>query len=254
MSRDQFFPNRVILFFLLLFIAMVISAPFVFLFSNWEEQTQSQIIYSIICCSFLFIVGAINRKRKNCIFGYYSKRLDFLWLALLIVGIIQLFISIPCRTLISDNTTAGSVDSNVMIFGSIIVAPILEESIFRGVLLRGLLTRNSAPVSVILSSVIFALIHVHLFQVVPAFLLGLLFGIVFVRSHSLLYTMILHFAANSILHVSMLLQLGGFYLKRNTLELSAVVLVALIIVACLSKKLDSKFQAVGNLQAQYRFS
>ena len=41
-----------------------------------------------------------------------------------------------------------------------ILAPVVEESLFRGALLRGLLRRMTAPWAILLSAVIFAAVHV----------------------------------------------------------------------------------------------
>jgi uncharacterized protein len=58
----------------------------------------------------------------------------------------------------------------------VIVAPITEELFFRGVMLQGFAPRYGRIKAVVLSAALFGAIHVIPWQVVPAFLLGLLFG------------------------------------------------------------------------------
>lgn len=237
---NRFFPNRVLHFILIMLLAITISAPFVFILHDMEPQAQSLVIYSILCAVFLLIVGIVNWRRNVSLLGFYTKRFDSIWLALLIVVIIQLFISAPFNILLNDSAKGINEDSLLVTIGSLTVAPILEETIFRGVLLRGLTTRYSERVSVILSAVLFALIHIHLFQILPGLLLGLLFGVVFVLTHSLLYTIALHFTANLTIFISTQLKVGEFFLSLGKWELVAIGLCALLIATFLTIKLSSR--------------
>ena len=67
----------------------------------------------------------------------------------------------------------------------VIVAPLTEELLFRGVILRGLLLHYSAPKAVIASSLMFGLVHLNPWQAVGAVMLGALFGWWYVRTRSL---------------------------------------------------------------------
>ena len=79
-----------------------------------------------------------------------------------------------------------------------ICAPIFEEWLCRGMVLRGLLCRKVSPVwAIIISGLFFALIHMNPWQAIPAFLLGCLFGYVYYRTGSLKLTMLMHFTNNT---------------------------------------------------------
>lgn len=86
-----------------------------------------------------------------------------------------------------------------------ILAPIFEEWLCRGEILRGLLNyqrkdggRGTSPIlAILISSVVFALIHMNPWQAVPAFLMGCLFGYVYWRTGSLKLTMLMHFTNNT---------------------------------------------------------
>lgn len=80
-----------------------------------------------------------------------------------------------------------------------VFAPFFEEWLCRGIILRGLLSRQMNPVSAIaISSVFFAILHLNPWQAIPAFLLGSLFGYVYYRTGSLKLTMLMHCANNTI--------------------------------------------------------
>ena len=68
---------------------------------------------------------------------------------------------------------------------AVIVAPLAEELLFRGVILRGLLLHYSAPKAIIASSLMFGLVHLNPWQAVGAVVLGALFGWWYVRTRSL---------------------------------------------------------------------
>ena len=78
-----------------------------------------------------------------------------------------------------------------------IMAPLFEEWLCRGVLLRGLLHHTSAFWAILVSSLFFALIHGNPWQAVPAFILGCLFGYVYYRTGSLKLTMLMHCVNNT---------------------------------------------------------
>ena len=80
-----------------------------------------------------------------------------------------------------------------------IFAPLFEEWLCRGMVLRGLLVKTKLkPVwAIVISAAFFALIHMNPWQAIPAFLLGCLFGYVYYRTGSLKLTMLMHFVNNT---------------------------------------------------------
>ena len=80
-----------------------------------------------------------------------------------------------------------------------IFAPIFEEWLCRGMVLRGLLDRGVKPVwAILFSAVFFGLIHMNIWQMIPAILLGLIFGYVYWKTRSLKLTMLMHFTNNTV--------------------------------------------------------
>ncbi|HYD49075.1 MAG TPA: CPBP family intramembrane glutamic endopeptidase [Terriglobales bacterium] len=66
-----------------------------------------------------------------------------------------------------------------------VVAPLTEEIICRGLILRGLLARHSPLRAVLWSAAIFAIMHLNPWQLVSAFVAGLILGWAYVRTRSL---------------------------------------------------------------------
>ena len=82
-----------------------------------------------------------------------------------------------------------------------IFAPFFEEWLCRGIVLRGLLKKVGPVWAIILSALFFALIHANIWQAIPAFLMGVVFGYVYYKTGSLKLTMLMHFANNTMAFV-----------------------------------------------------
>jgi len=78
----------------------------------------------------------------------------------------------------------------------IIIAPIFEEVIFRGVILKQLLKQYSLIISLFISSILFAFIHFNINQGIGAFFWGMIFGFVYYKTESLIIPIILHLINN----------------------------------------------------------
>lgn len=88
-----------------------------------------------------------------------------------------------------------------------IVAPIVEELIYRGVILRKLLPYGT-HLTIVLPAVCFALMHHNFYQGLSAVLGGLVYGFVALR-YSLAASICLHIAKNTVSTVLPLLEKGG---------------------------------------------
>ena len=78
-----------------------------------------------------------------------------------------------------------------------IFAPLFEEWLCRGLVLRGLLQKLSPFNAIAVSAAFFAVLHLNPWQAIPAFLLGLLFGYVYYKTGSLKLTILMHCVNNT---------------------------------------------------------
>ena len=80
-----------------------------------------------------------------------------------------------------------------------IMAPLLEEGIFRGAIERRLLERYRNPWwGIVVSALLFALVHLNFIQGVTALILGLLLGWVYYRTRNLWLCIFIHALNNTI--------------------------------------------------------
>lgn len=82
-----------------------------------------------------------------------------------------------------------------------VLAPLLEEMLFRGVILRSFLHRFPRWPAIMFSAMLFGAAHLNIYQFVVATVLGALSGWLYERSRSLLPCIVLHAAYNTSLMV-----------------------------------------------------
>ena len=128
--------------------------------------------------------------------------LVLIWLALVALSfVIEPTTSfIPMPDSIKAIFEKAFVDSPLwdMIVSTCILAPLFEEFLCRGMMLRGMLTRMKPWKAIAWSAFLFALMHLNPWQSIPAFLIGLFLGWVYWRTHSLWATIFLHCLNNSL--------------------------------------------------------
>lgn len=82
------------------------------------------------------------------------------------------------------------------LFATVVVAPVTEEIMFRGLILRGLLSRYSVRWAVVISAALFAFAHMNPWQLISTFAIGVLFGWWFYRTRSVVPGLIGHALGN----------------------------------------------------------
>ena len=83
----------------------------------------------------------------------------------------------------------------------VVIAPITEELLFRGLILRGLLSRYTVKTSVLVSTILFSAFHLNPWQFLSATIFGVLMAWWFVRTRSLLPCIFGHALANALIFI-----------------------------------------------------
>lgn len=113
---------------------------------------------------------------------------------------IYLFISIPLflnsLMLLINNQKIPTINIYIALFGSVIIGPILEELVFRYLIYNNLNKFNKKNTSIILSSIIFALVHNGFINIVYAFIIGTILTIIYSKNKNIKEVIILHMVAN----------------------------------------------------------
>lgn len=131
------------------------------------------------------------------------------WVALLSVGLIlpaewvyeRLQITMPEST---EAMFEGIMREPLGYMAIGIFAPVVEEIVFRGAILRillGLFSRSWHWVAIIFSALIFGAIHLNLAQGLHAFVIGLLLGWMYYRTLSVVPGILLHWINNTVAYL-----------------------------------------------------
>jgi len=216
----QYYPTIKQTFSLLgkfLWITLLLSFPtagLAILFDTlkFESKLVSSIIFLISYSILFIIIVRIGLKRfrlgnnSDYKFKFGSVRIKIFLISLItfIAGtiVIEPFsASIPMPESIKEYF-ANLIQPNIFSFLSIAVAaPILEEMLFRGIILEGFLKNYSPQKAIIWSSIIFGIFHLNPWQAVNAFLIALFIGWIYWKTNSLIPGILLHFANNALAFV-----------------------------------------------------
>lgn len=150
--------------------------------------------------------GFSLRKRRLSAswWGYRPTTREIFWLipvSVIIVYAVTIvhdkFVHPPEQAVVTafPHTTAGVVLFAILACG---IAPVLEETFFRGFLFQGFASSWGPVWGAIVSSAIFSAVHEQLTVFVPLFALGLLLCWVFYRTRSLWTNIALHATFNAI--------------------------------------------------------
>ena len=91
------------------------------------------------------------------------------------------------------------VNKILLFISSGILGPILEELLFRKKLLTELLKFNNKYVALLLSSFIFSFLHNGVVTMIYAFILGIVFGLFYIKYKNIKLTILMHMVANIII-------------------------------------------------------
>jgi len=122
-----------------------------------------------------------------------------------------------------------------------IVAPVVEELIFRGLIFQGFRRNYNNFVAVIMSAVLFSLFHLNPWQMPATFVLGILLGWLMIRTQSLILAILAHSLNNLLVLfiVTYWSEINTFALflmdKKESIILSSLLVVfSLILIYLLS--------------------
>jgi membrane protease YdiL (CAAX protease family) len=195
----------------LLLVSLVVGTPLYLLFHKLlpiQKQLGSVLITAAIeiaLIAFLWWKAGIRRPTLQL----RGREILWLYLVLPVLVLTQNVVVSLIQYLHLPNWVEANIERLMQqpVLGFLmlcVVAPVLEETLFRGIILGGLL-RNYRPwVAIGQSALLFGLFHMNTLQVVGAGLLGLTLGWLYYRTRSLWLCIALHFVNNFFAFCAML--------------------------------------------------
>jgi len=230
------------------------------LLSQFIYDDKLLLHFSFALCSIIFIL-LIYWKNRFCKRIKYNLHITTKPLIIILLGIIIIFhigIIIPIFYVLLS--FMKNVDESFSIFTienmifALIFAPIIEEIIFRVIMLSGLMMRYTPIKSIIISALFFASIHIdptniYIGKIITAFLLGFLSGWIFYKTQNLGLCIVLHSFSNFMVFVTAFL--GKFILNVNLSEILkinisyVVVFFSLFLVSVLTYYMKKNFKLLN---------
>ena len=118
-----------------------------------------------------------------------------------------------------------------VLLAAAVLAPLLEELLFRGIVLRSFLRQYPRGRAIGLSALLFGLAHLNLVQFVVGTLLGLLLGWLYERTRSVWPGVLLHAGYNSAALAAALAGAGGTAVSDSGDEISPWLLLGSLLLA-----------------------
>jgi hypothetical protein len=190
---------------------MLIFSPVNLLLNNTIPNDISFLIYYLLTFGGTLVIVHMIRIRKTGNRTYNLSLSSIKLMTLVSISMIglQLGVSVPIvnsfpipdfmKEMIEQFVNQKGVFSFIAI---VITAPVIEEFIFRGIILDGLLKKYSPTKSILISSILFGIVHLNPWQFISALILGLFSGWVYYRTKKLTLSILIHSINNLIGFIS----------------------------------------------------
>ena len=204
----------VILFFVGAFLGILISAGLALGISQDFAMTYGLVIvYPVQFIPAMLYASAVSQRNMGFEPEYPLDNNNFggrsgLSMALIVsvMAISAAFVTEPVSMLLPEMSEARKMAMEQMLKGPVwivlisvsVFAPFFEEWLCRGIILRGLLKKMKPGWAIVISALIFGLIHMNLWQAIPAFIIGTILGYVYYKTGSLKLTMLMHCVNNTL--------------------------------------------------------
>lgn len=165
-------------------------------------------------------IPAINKPMR--LKSFLMILICFIGLQTVFAGVnflLEIFLNIFGFTMVSASETMLNYDSIIMTLYIALIAPILEELMFRGVILR-VLMKHGKFFAIVFSSLLFGLLHGNLSQLFFATVVGIILAYV-TTEYSIKWSILLHIINNSVV----------VFVNTLSTELSFLVFIPFFIIA-----------------------
>ncbi|PPK48114.1 CPBP family intramembrane glutamic endopeptidase [Clostridium algidicarnis] len=202
-----------ILQFILMVILNIVSSSIIGLFigEQWTYLFSKIITNIIVIILLLKIYFKPNSDDKRSVDVNYTRSITLSCLLMILL----LTISFRLITLVSFNPImnylaskskmlhyikeiASQTNPYLLVLEITLIGPIIEEILFRGIILNGLLKKYSPAKAILFSSLLFSLIHGNLPQMFNALFFGILLGLIYIKTKSLYAVTFTHIIANTL--------------------------------------------------------
>lgn len=272
MKYLKMFGNIVLYFMIYIFTTFVCSFIYALVYSLMNVGKITQTGLNELVLKNQFIIGAIaavmalviyvlmfRKKEMNLFQKCKVKKLSLKNSSIIILSCIGLsifscsLVSLLISKFPSYNETSNAISSNTNsvlgIISIILIIPIFEEVLFRGLIYNELKKHLNIFVAIIIQGAIFALSHGNMLQGIYTFIMAIVLAIVYDKTQSILAPMLFHVMYNllgSIVIAGILNSIGGYYIAFLVLGLVISILSLVLLF-----KSNASVVSSDKLSAEY---
>lgn len=185
-----------------------VPVEFLNLFSGKLEKVVPYIVFAFGVMVKYYVIMVLLKWVSNKVIDSKPKQhlniMNFVYVAIFIIAFRVIFdnsiilwisnISMP--DFIEESFQEMAVSPIILILTVVVVAPIYEEIIFRGILLKGMANKINPNIALVISAIFFAIVHLNIPQGINAFFLGLIIGFIYLSTGSIYLSIFAHFVNN----------------------------------------------------------
>jgi len=189
----------------IMIVVALLMSPLNIILGKFIDKEAATLIYYLLAVGIPFWIVYSIRKRKTNTTAFNFKIENKLVIPFVIIASVALLFGVisPISDLIpmpeffkKALVELASQKGFFTFLYMVIAAPILEELTFRGIMLDGLLKKYSPIKAILISSLLFGLVHLNPWQFIAGLFLGVFMGWVYYKTKSLSFTIIIHAAVN----------------------------------------------------------
>ena len=183
----------------------LVVSPLKTMLEKFTNKEVSMLVGYILSCGIVFMIINSIRQRKKNVSSFNLSIENKQIIPFIIISSVALLVGfsgpisvlIPIPESIQKSLLQLTGQTGVWTFVlMVVVAPILEELIFRGIILDGLLKRYRPSTSILVSSLLFGIAHLNPWQFVTGIIIGVFSSWIYYRTKSLTPSIIIHAVAN----------------------------------------------------------
>ncbi|QHI73021.1 CPBP family intramembrane glutamic endopeptidase [Aminipila terrae] len=202
-----------------------------------NDKFFAEIILNTLVLAWFIYVFYKEELFNNKKFIYEIKKINYKKIAHLYFLNIGMYIGLGLCFFVGDKSLIRVPSALYVIFG-ITLAPVVEELIFRGVILNRLKLKFSSISSVFVSAIIFGIVHMDL-NILGRIIFGILCAIMYLQTKSIMNCMVFHALNNASLFILPIVsKYTHFTIKFEGQTETSVIILIIFICFAISILLD----------------
>ncbi len=208
-------------------------------FNSTDKEMISQILAQLLSILPAYLFIRIYTEKKDYSIKkalLYVSKPQMILITVAIIYLLQIVLSLVIYPLFGidydvlntlDLTNIGNPLSKFLVILALAIVPaILEELLFRKAFVD-LFRPYGAKFAVIFSAILFGLLHMNLSQCVFAFIMGIIFGSIYIYTNDIKITMLVHFINNGIASLAIIFSDVKFKIPGLDMDLGVEYIISL---------------------------